>query len=172
MSSLSRALAVVMLCYLMLAVESPLLVHLQLSFFAPDLALIAVVWVALQMNTTSGVLTCFVLGFLKDGFVMGAPVGMHMEIFVIAFFVVRFFAGKLLVRGIATLIVTVALVSVLATGLFALLSLLFDPTFTDYGLVLRLVLPVALVTAPFAPIVFFLLDRVDGLFRKRDTIFS
>lgn len=173
MNSTSRGLAVLVLSFVMLAIESPLLVDLQLSFFAPDLALIVVVWVALHMNTVSGAITCFLLGYMKDGFVMGVPVGMHMEIFVIVFFLVRYFAGKVLVRGLATLMITVAVVSLLATALFALLSLLFDRNFTDYRLVLRLLVPVALVTAPFAPAVFYVLDRVDGFFhRKRDTLFS
>lgn len=173
MNSTSRGLAILMACYLLLAIESPLLQHLRLSFFAPDLALIAVVWAALRMNTVSGVLTCFCIGYLKDGFVMGTPVGMHMEIFVVVFFVMRYFAGKLLVRGVVTLMVTAALATVLACMLFMLLSLLFDRTFDSYGLVWRLTLPVALLTAPFAPVVFFALDRIDGMFHRkgRDTLF-
>ncbi len=174
MNSTSRALAVLMVGYILLAIESPLLQQLHLSFFAPDLALIAVVWVALHMNFTSGAITCFFLGYLKDGFVMGAPVGMHIEIFVVVFMLLRFFAGKLLMRGLLTLLVTCAVATVFACVLFALLSLLFDPTFTDYGLVLRLAVPVALVTAPFAPVVFFALDRVDRLFVRRgsDSLFT
>ncbi len=173
MNSTSRGLAVFMLTYLMLSIESPLLVDLHLSYFAPDLAVIVVVWVALHMNTVSGSITCFLLGFLKDGFVMGVPVGMHMEIFVIIFFLVRYFAGKVLVRGLPTLMITVFVISLLASCLFALLSLLFDRNFTDYGLVFRLLVPVALVTAPFAPGVFYVLDRADGVFnRQRDTLFS
>ncbi|MFT7625372.1 MAG: rod shape-determining protein MreD [Myxococcota bacterium] len=173
MNSTSRALAVLMVGYLILALESPMLQQLQLSFFAPDLGLIVVVWVALNMNFTSGVMTCFVLGYLKDGFVMGAPIGMHMEIFVVVFVVLRLLAGKLQMRGLLTLLVTTALATVLACMLFALLSLLFDGTFTDYGLVVRLAIPVALVTAPFAPVVFFVLDRVDATFvrRGKDSLF-
>ncbi len=151
-----------------------MLQHLHLARFAPDLALIAVVWIALNMNFTSGVTTCFFLGYLKDGFVMGAPIGMHMEIFVMVFFMVRFFAGKLRVRGSVTLMFTVGMATIIACLLFALLSLLFDPTFTDYGMVIRLILPLALVTAPFAPLIFFLLDRVDAVFhtKGRDSLFA
>jgi len=173
MNTLSQALAVWSAVYLMLAIESPLLQNLHLAFFAPDLALIAVVWIALHMSFEGGALLCFALGYLKDGFVMAVPIGMHMEIFVLLFMLVRYFSGKLLVRGLPTLILTVGVTSVLASGLFAVLSLLFDPTFTDYQLVMRLTLPVALVTAPFAPVVFFLLDRIDGLFmRKQGTLFQ
>lgn len=174
MNSITRALAVLMACYVILALESPLLQHLRLSFFAPDLPVIAVVWVAVNMNFASGAITCFFLGYLTDGFVMGAPIGMHMEIFVLVFMMIRYFAAKLRVRGVFTLIITTGMAAALACLLFAVLSLLFDPTFTDYGLVLRLTLPVALVTAPFAPAVFFVLDRVDRLFVRRssDSLFS
>jgi rod shape-determining protein MreD len=173
LTTLSQALAVWTAVFLMLAIESPMLQHLHLAYFAPDLALIAVVWIAIRMSVEGGALLCFALGYLKDGFVMAVPIGMHMEIFVLLFFVVRYFSSKLLVRGLLTLILTVAVTSLLASGLFAVLSLLFDPTFTDYRLVMRLAGPVALVTAPFAPVVFFLLDRVDGLFvRKQATLFQ
>lgn len=173
MNSISRSLAVTIVVYLMLALESPLLHTLQLSFFAPDLALIAVIWAALHMPTAAALATCFMAGFLKDGFVMGAPIGMHMEIFVVAFFVMRFFAGRLLVRGLPTLMVTTAILSIISTLLFTLLTVIFDRGFTNYGMLMRLMVPVALVTAPFAPLVFFLLDRVDSLFLRKgsDSVF-
>jgi rod shape-determining protein MreD len=173
MNSASQSLASIMAVLLMLALESPLLLHLELSFFAPDLALIAVVWIALHMNTVSGALTCSVIGFLKDGFVMGTPVGMHMAIYAILFHVIRLLAGKLQVRGVVTMMVTVGVASLLSTGLFALLSLIFDKTFDNYELVFNLMVPLALVTAPFGPMVFYLMDRIDGLFtRKTPGLFS
>jgi len=162
-----------MATYVMLAIESPLLQELHLSFFAPDLALTAAVWVALNMPPVAGPITVCLLGYLKDGFVMGAPIGMHMEIFVVIYYVIRFFAARLLVRGLFTLMLTTVVASLIATSLFALLSLLFDGTFADFGMVFRLMVPVALVTAPFAPVVFYVLDRVDTVFvrRGRDNVF-
>jgi rod shape-determining protein MreD len=172
-NALSQSLAIWTAVYLMLAIESPMLQQLQLSFFAPDLALIAVVWIAVHMSAEAGAILCFALGYMKDGFVMAAPVGMHMEIFVVVFFVVRYFAAKLMVRGLPTMVMTVFFASILASVLFGVLSLIFDPTFNEFGLVGRLTLPVALVTAPFGPVVFFLLDRVDNLFnRKTATLFT
>ena len=174
MSSTSRGLAVLMVSYLLLAIESPLLQELRQSYFAPDLALLVVVWVGLNMNATSGALTCFFLGFLKDGFVMGCPVGMHMEIFVIVFFLTRIFVGKVQLKNTWILIFACFVASLLASLLFALLLLLFDPHFTAYELVFRLMLPVALVTAPFAPAIFYVLERIDRMFlrRGRDTLFG
>ena len=166
MTSASQSLASIMAVLLMLALESPLLMHLELSFFAPDLALVAVVWIALHFGAGSGALTCFAIGFLKDGFVMGTPVGMHMAIYAVLFQVLRYLSSKLQVRGVATMMVTVALASLLSTSLFALLSLIFDKTFDNYQLVFRLMVPLALVTAPFAPMVFFFMDRIDGLFNR------
>ena len=169
MNSASQSLASIMAVLLMLALESPLLMHLELSFFAPDLALIAVVWIALHFGPVSGAITCTLIGFLKDGFVMGTPVGMHMAIYALVFQLMRFLAGKLQVRGVVTMILTVAVASLLSTSLFALLSLIFDKTFDNYQLVFRLMIPLALVTAPFGPMVFFLMDRIDGFFNRKST---
>ena len=169
MNSASQSLASIMAVFLMLALESPLLMHLELSFFAPDLALIAVVWIALHFGSVSGAITCAMIGFLKDGFVMGTPVGMHMAIYAVLFQVLRYIAGKFQVRSIVTVIVTVTLASMLSTSLFALLSLIFDKTFDNYQLVFRLMVPLALVTAPFGPMVFYFMDRIDGLFNRKST---
>ena len=167
MTEIARALGVTIVGYLLMAVESPLLQHLHLSYFAPDLALLAAIWAALHLPFVSGILTCLALGYLKDGFVMATPVGMHMEIFAVLFLVVRSITAHLVLRSTAALVVLSAIASVLASLLFALLSLLFDTHFHAFGLVLRMMLPLALVTAPFAPGIFFLLDRTDRLFHRR-----
>jgi len=167
MNVVSRSLGVLLLGFTLMAIESPLLQEFHLSVYAPDLALVVVIWAVLNMGTTSGAVTCALLGFLKDGFVMGSPIGMHMEIFVVVFFIGRFFAGRLQIRGIVGLIVITALASILASLLFSLLSVLFDRTFEQYGLVMRLMLPNAMITAPFAPLVFYCLDRVDRLVHRK-----
>ncbi len=167
MTSASRSLAVLLIVYLLLGLESPLLHQLRVALLAPDVALVAVVWLGLNFPPVAGVITAMAVGFLKDAFVPTVPVGMHAEIFVIVFQLSRLMAGRVLVRGVITLMVTAALVSALASGLYLLLTLLFDRSFTAYALVARLMLPHALVTAPFAPFVFFLLDRVDRAFRRR-----
>ena len=173
MNAISRTLGIVLTGYVLMALESPLLQELHLSFFAPDLALIVVVWVSLNMETVSGAVSCVQLGFLKDGFTMAVPVGMHMEIFIVIFLIGRFVSGRMQIRGLVGLIVMIALASVLASMLFALLSLLFDRTFGEFDLIVKLMLPYAAVTAPFAPLIFYLLDRVDRLFHRKsgDSIF-
>jgi rod shape-determining protein MreD len=174
MSSTSRAFAVLIVSYALMGLESPLLQELELSFFAPDLALISVVWVAFNMNSVSGALTCFVLGAMKDGFVMGAPIGMHMEIFVVEFYLLRLVSGRIPIRGLLTSMLATGMAELLAVLLFGFLSVIFDPTFQHYSMLWRLMVPVALVTAPFAPLVFYLLDRVDRVFRQsgRDSLFA
>ena len=175
MNALTQGLAIVIVVFLMLSIEAPLLQHIHLSSFAPDLALIAVLWVGLHMSLIAGVLTASAIGFLKDGFIMTVPIGMNMEILVVILLVSRFFASKLPVRGLATLVVTTVFLTVVSALLFVLLSLLFDKHFEAYRVVFRLMVPVALVTAPFAPVVFFLLDRLDGLFaraKQRDSLFG
>ena len=78
-----------------------------------------------------------------------------------------------LVEGFVMMVLLAASTVAIFTTVGIVLSLLFDPTFTDYQLVMRLTLPVALVTAPFAPVVFFVLNRIDNLFvRKQATLFQ
>lgn len=175
MNTLSQALSVILLVFLMLAVESPLLQEVHLSSFAPDLALVAVLWVALHLSLVAGVLTALVIGFLKDGFVMAVPLGMNMEISVVVLLLARYLASKVPVRGVVSLVVTTVFLTMVGALMFVLLSLLFDKHFVAYRVVFRLMVPVALVTAPFAPVVFYLLDRLDGLFaraRQRDSLFG
>lgn len=175
MNIFSHALAIIATVFALLAIESPLLQQFHQSLFAPDIALVAVLWLALHFPLVPGVLTALVIGFLKDGFVMAVPVGMYTEIMVVVFLVSRFFASKVPVRGLSSLLVASILLAVFSALLFALLSLLFDPRFESYRLIFRLMVPVALVTAPFAPAVFFILDRLDGLFaraNRRDSLFG
>ena len=167
MNSAPRSLAVILIAYLLLGLESPLLHQLHISLLAPDVTLVIAVWLGLHFPPVAGCLTSLAIGFLKDGFVSTVPVGMHAEIFVTVFFFARLMAGRVLVRGVVTLMLTAALASMAATLLYVLFSLLFDRAFSAYAMVFRLLLPSALVTAPFAPIVFFLLDRVDRVLHRR-----
>ncbi len=175
MSALGQSLSVILITFFLLGVESPLLQELHVSSFPPDLALVPVLWLALHVPPATGMVASLVIGLIKDGFVMGVPVGMYAEISVVTFLVARFLTSKVPIRGLSSLMITTMLLSVLASMLLALLSLLFDPAFQGHGTVLRLAGPVALVSAPFAPLVFFVLDRTDSLFarsRQRDAIFG
>jgi rod shape-determining protein MreD len=175
MNAISRGLMHLIIGFIVMALLSTLLQQMYVSNFAPDLALLVALWIALNVDIIPGAITCALLGFLKDGFTP-VPVGMHMEIFVLIFFVGRFLVGRVRVKGMGTLVIASMLASLLASLLFALLSLIFDPTYKDFinfDLIFRLMGPQALVTAPFAPFIFFLLNWVDRWVRPKgsDSLF-
>lgn len=162
-----------LLAYLLLGLESPLLHQLNLSLYAPDLALVIVLYVALTMQGLTGATTAFLVGLLKDGFAMGSPVGMFTEISVLVYFTFRFMAHKVTLRGAGAQMIVTFLATLLGGGLFLLLTAVFDRAFDSYRSIVSMIVPQALITAPFAPVVFFLCSRVDGLFarRKRESVF-
>lgn len=162
-----RILAHVALIYLLLGLESAVLMQLGLSFHAPDIAAIAVVFVALRADYFSGLLTVVLMGLLQDGFSMGAPVGMHVEVFVLIYLFARRVTGRLIVDTALVMMVVGFLVSASSQILVLLLTAVFDRSFAQFGQGLGGVLPNALVTMPFAPIVFALFSWVEGLLRRR-----
>jgi rod shape-determining protein MreD len=162
-----------LLTYLLLGLESPLLHQLNLSLYAPDLALIVVLWIAMNMSGTTGAVTAFLVGLLKDGFAMGSPVGMFTEIAVLVYFLFRFMAHKLTLRGVVPQMVVTLLGALVSGVFFVTLTAIFDRGFDSYGSILSMIVPQALITAPFAPLVFSLCGLADTLFsrRKKDSVF-
>lgn len=166
-----RGFLVIVLTYVFLAVESPLLYELNLAFYAPDFALLAVLYVAMCMGTSSGVVTAALIGLLKDGFALGSPLGMYMHISVVTFFVVRAVASHINLRSLIPSILAALVASLLSSLLFLVLTLIFDRVFTDHGMVLRMMFPQALITAPFAPVLFLVFEKVTGLASRRRHLF-
>ncbi len=160
--------AILIVTYLLLAIESPLLYHLDLSFYAPDVALITALFYSTRLSVVKGALVCFALGMLKDAYSLGSPLGMYTEITVVLYFLMRFFSAQLSMRAAVPLMGMIFLASIASSLFFLVLSAIFDRSFEAYGLVLRMMAPQALVTAPFAPILFWLYARVERLtVRKR-----
>jgi rod shape-determining protein MreD len=162
-----RALLTIFTVYVLLGVESPLLHQLHLSFYAPDLALIVVLHLARTWNPVPGVIAALFVGLLKDGFALGAPIGMYMEISVVLFVASRAVAAQLNLRPVVASVVAALVASLASSILFLGLTLVFDRSFDQYGLILRMMGPQALVTAPFAPILFLLFERIDRLTTRR-----
>jgi rod shape-determining protein MreD len=172
-----RGFAFLLLAFLLLALESPLLHAAGAVRYAPDLALITVVYLGLSSPLGGGMATVLGVGLLRDAFTTGTPVGLFMEIAVIIFLICQRLARRLVVRGALGSMVVVAVFSVVSAILEILLSLLFVRTFTQGtsgpGAILLAMIPQALVTAPFAALLFWLFDRVDGLVtRKQDSVFG
>ena len=112
------------------------------------------------------------LGAMKDGFSLGAtPVGMYMEISVLAFLLSYRLSRRLSLQSPIPIIL-VSILYVIGAALAELvLSLLFVKSFGTEGssslLTLRSMFPQALATAPFGPIIFWLFDRLDGYMTRR-----
>jgi rod shape-determining protein MreD len=170
-----RALIVILLTYLVVGLESPLLHRLEVSLYAPNLALIAVIFAAWAMPGLDGLIAAFVIGLLHDGFAMGAPVGMHTEISVLVFLALRFPARRMSLQSPIPLMALTVIASVISSALFFLLSAIFDRQFGSFGLIFSVMVPNALVTAPFAPLLFPLYSWASERFaprRGRELYFS
>lgn len=171
-----RGLAVFLVCFLLLGFESPLLQQLDVARYAPDLVLVTVFYVGLTTRFEVGLLLALMLGLCKDGFTGGAPVGLYTEIAVVTFLVIFKLSRRLVLRNAISVMLVTALLSLGSGVLEMILATVFDRTFgqgdAGAGLVLATMLPQALITAPFAPVIFALLDRVDGwTTRRRDSVF-
>ena len=170
-----RSIGVLLLTFLLLALESPFLHRGSVVQYTPDLALLVVIYIGQTSSREGGVLLALCLGLIKDGFALGAtPVGMYSELFVLAFLVSHQLSKRLAVRGAVTTML-VALLFVIGTSLLELLlSLLFVKTAAEGAgttVILSSMIPQALATAPFAPVIFWLFDKLDGVtIRKRDSV--
>ena len=70
--------------YLLLALESPVLGHLQSQWYAPDVALLTALYAGGRTTRLRAVSLAFVLGLCKDGLAASTPIGLHTEILVLA----------------------------------------------------------------------------------------
>ena len=61
-----RTAVLVFIGLILLALESPLVYHLNLYYLAPDAVLILAIYLALSRPLLTGAITTFILGFFKD----------------------------------------------------------------------------------------------------------
>ena len=167
-----RGVAICLLAFLLLALESPFLDLTSVRGYTPDLTLLIVIYVGQTSRLSSGLMLALTLGAMKDGFCLGAsPVGMYMEISVLAFLLSYRLSRRLALQS-AIPIILVSVFNVIGAALVELvLSLIFVRSFGTEGsssmLILRSMFPQALATAPFGPIIFWLFDRLDSYMTRR-----
>jgi len=171
-----RSAAIILVGFLMLALESPLLYDANVAQYVPDLVLVVAIYLGLSSSFGRGLGVALAVGLLKDGFAAGTPVGMYMEINAIAFLVAFRLSRRLVLRGPVGAMLVSLLFSVGASVVELVLSLVFVRSFglgnSGPGLILASMVPQALVTAPFGVAVFWVLDRLDALTtRKGDSVF-
>jgi rod shape-determining protein MreD len=172
-----RGFALLLLSFLLLAFESPLLHQMTVSRYAPDVALIAVVYVGLSTPFVRGMGTVLGIGLLRDAFTTATPIGLYMEIAVIVFLICQRLSRRLAVRGPVGAMFVVFGFSLLAALIEIVLSVIFVRTFTQGqsgpGPILVAMVPQALITAPFAAVLFWVFDRIDRLTtRSQDSVFT
>jgi rod shape-determining protein MreD len=167
-----RGVGICLLAFLLLALESPLLHRGSVADYTPDLTLLIVLYVGQTSRFTGGLILALSLGLLKDGFALGAsPVGMYTEISVLIFLVSHRLARRIALQSPLS-IIFVSVFFVIGAALAELvLSLVFVRGFgSEAGssaLILGSMVPQALATAPFGPVIFWLFDRLDGLTTRR-----
>ena len=172
-----RNITIFLFSFLLLAFESPLLGRVQAEAFAPDLALVVVLYVGLTSRFESGLFLVLALGLLKDGVALGSPIGMHMELLAVSFLITFRLSRRLALRSPLGVALLTIVFSIGCGALELILSLVFDRDFgvgaRDAQLLLKAMLPQALLTAPFGPILFWLLGRVDRFItRQSGSIYS
>ena len=154
--------------YVLTALESPLLHSLHVGMYAPHLTLGIVLYLALAMPPAAGAVTAFLLGLIRDGFSGGGLVGLHSEFYLVVYLVALLLSKRLNYRPSIMFMLVTGAASILASGVFFVLSAIFDQLFDQFDLVLRLMTPQALIAAPFGPVVAGLCALTDRLSDKLD----
>jgi len=162
-----NGVVLVVATYVLLAIESPLLQEIHVSIYAPDVALVAVLLAAWTMPWIGGLLTALAVGLLHDAFAMSGPPGLHAEIAVLVFMAAWPLVRRLSPRSTLAVVAVTFVASLLSSGLFFVLTAIFDRHFAAYGLIGRAALPNALVTVPVAALLFPVLARVGVVGRRR-----
>lgn len=154
--------------YVLLALASPVLGHLQSQWYAPDVALLTALYAGGRTTLLRSVMLAFVLGLCRDGFAVSTPAGLYTEVLVLVTLAGRVLATRVDLRSPVPLMATAAGVSVAATLLFLAFEATFHRSFDAYGDVLRMTMPLALVTMLVAPVQFALLQGLTRRFEARD----
>ena len=153
-----RFLVLILVGYVLLGLESSLLYHLKIPFHAPDIGAVMAVYVGLTQGFIPGILCVMVVGFLQDGYAMGAPAGLHAACLVIIFLLTYPVSSRITFRSGVPVMVVAALAAVLSQFLLFALTAIFDQRIDNYGMFVDGWFINALITAPFGPIIFWVME--------------
>jgi rod shape-determining protein MreD len=171
-----RGLALILTTFLLMALLSPLLHDAAIARYVPDLALVACLYIGLTSTLEKAIGIALVIGLCEDAFTAGQTVGLGMEIAVLAAIAANRLSRRLVLRGPLGATFLAFGMSLAASLVELVLSLVFVRNFTEGAsgptLILEAMLPQALVTAPFGALIFWLYDRLDALTsRKNESVF-
>jgi rod shape-determining protein MreD len=153
-----RFLVLVIVGYVLLGLEASLLYHLKIPFHAPDLGAIMAVYVGLTQGFVPGIFCVTVIGFLQDGYAMGAPVGLHAACLVMIFLITYPVSSRITFRSGVPVMVVAALSAIFSQFILFALTAIFDQRIDNYGMFVDGWLINALIAGPFGPIVFWILE--------------
>jgi cell shape-determining protein MreD len=163
-----KHLAWLLLTVLLLAIEAPMLRSVERWWLAPDVLVLAAVYLGSRGGFVGGLVAASAAGLIKDGFCLAAPVGVFAEIGAIGFLATRLVGRRVDLGSVMPTMATCGVATFIAVGLFLLFELIFHRAFSAFDEVLRATPSMALGTMLLSPLVFALYDRVGGLFERRD----
>ncbi len=161
-----RNFIIIVIAFLCMVVQVPLLKLLGMHNFAIDVTLCATIFLASTTPGATGLAMAALLGLVTDFFMPGGLAGMQMEIQVVIFLLARSVLSRLQLNRVIPLMVVISVSSVVSLLMFLLLSVIFDRTYSYSSTILLSGLAQALATAVFAPLLFRLFGLVDGRARR------
>jgi len=162
-----KTLGIWLASFVLLSLESPMLETLQMSAFAPDVTIVAALYLGTTSPFVTGLAAAALLGLMRDGFALSSPVGLYAELTALAFLASRSLSKRVDLKSPIPLMATAAGLCLASNLLFLVLSVVFHREFVLQAESFRMVLPLALLTMLVAPIQFALLATVERLFRRR-----
>lgn len=157
-----RTPVILLLLFVLIALQMKFLPHFAIWGIKPDLFLLAVCYLGLRGGETRGALIGFALGLLEDSLSL-SPLGIRALSFALVGFLLGV-AGKDLFLDTALMQTLLLFLAGILSGLITLLSLNFfliprslGPTF------LLLILPESLLTALWGLLLIFLFQRLRQL---------
>lgn len=156
-----RQAATIASAFLLLLLQSTIVEVSPVHLVTPALGLLVVLHMGLSPKWTpsSTALVAFCVGYLFD-LVSGAPRGVHAFVFVLMSLLARLIATKVAVRGFVLTAATGFVTSLVAAGIIVVVNALVSSE-GDYTGFREAPLE-ALMTGLFAPLVLWLLQKLDG----------
>lgn len=126
----------------------------------PDLYICLVAHLGLKREIAKGAVPLIVVGLLADIYA-AAPTGLNMVTSAIIFLLLQLSRVRLAVLGLGSSVVFAVLASAVSSLLLWMLASIFVSSFDGSAALLRFAIPRALLTAPFAVPILWLMDRCD-----------
>ncbi len=165
-----RPVAWTLFTVLLLSFEGPLLRHVDRWWLAPDLLVLAALYLGSRCSWLVGLSCAAAIGLWKDAFSLAAPVGTFVEIGTLLCAATSLLGNRLDLRSTLPTMAAAGGATFAAVGLFLLFQALFHRNFGAFDEVLRAAPPMALGTMLAAPVVFWIYDRIGDVLSRGDRI--